>query len=223
MKKYVYLIFLLSGFNHPEARACDICGCFMGITPYDNQSSVGVLHRYRSFNGYQDLHQNSHFLPKGAGIFSGGPNSNPSGAHSHNGNPADFEVYRVTEVRAKYFIHQRLELNAFVPYVQNTTQYNQHRTTLAGLGDINVFAGVHVLRQIEVAGVQQRLILGGGLKLPTGHYYRANQEGIRYPLLYQTGTGSVDYFGYVHYIAGYKQFGLSVNSSYKLNGRNYYH
>ncbi|MDQ4140156.1 MAG: hypothetical protein M3142_06490 [Bacteroidota bacterium] len=134
----------------------------MGITPYDNQSSVGVLHRYRSFSGYQALNQDRHFFPKGAGIFTSGANNGQSGSHSHNGNPTDFEVYRVTEFRAKYFIHQRLELNAFVPYVQNTTQYNLNRTTLSGIGDINVFAGVHVLRQIEVAGVQQRLIVGGG-------------------------------------------------------------
>jgi hypothetical protein len=195
----------------------------MGITPYDNQSSLGVLHRYRSFNGYQSFNQSSHFFPKGAGILTGGPDRGQPGSHSHNGNPTDFEVYRTTEIRAKYFIHQRVELNAFVPYVQNTTQYNQSRTTLAGLGDINLFAGVHVLRKIEVAGVQQRLVLGGGLKLPTGHYYRTNSEGVRYPLLYQTGTGSVDYFGYINYMAGYKKLGISITSSYKLNGQNYYH
>ncbi|PSR52562.1 hypothetical protein AHMF7605_02985 [Adhaeribacter arboris] len=222
MKKYTYLLLLFS-FIHTKTQACDICGCFMGITPYDNQSSVGVLHRYRSFNGYKSLNQKKHFFPRGGGIFTGGPNNEPGGSHSHNGNPTDFEVYRVTELRGKYFIHQRVELNAFVPYVQNTTQYNQNRTTLAGIGDINIFAGLHLLRQIEVAGVQQRLIVGGGIKLPTGHYYRANGEGIRYPLLYQTGTGSVDYFGYVNYIAGYKKFGLSLNSSYKINGENYYH
>ena len=156
------------------ALACDICGCFMGITPYDNQSSIGVMHRYRSFNGYQNFNQPNHFFPKGAGIFSGGSDSGTAGGHSHNGNPTDFEAYRTTEIRVKYFIHERVELNAFVPYVQNTTQYNANRVTLARLGDINIFAGVHVLRKIEVAGVQQRLIVGDGIKLPTGHYYRAN-------------------------------------------------
>ncbi|QNF34044.1 hypothetical protein HUW51_15425 [Adhaeribacter swui] len=220
MKKILYL-FILLFFKNSVSLACDICGCFMGITPYDNQSSIGVLHRYRSFNGYQSFEQKSRFFPAGAGVFTGGPDSG-AGSHSHNGNPSDFEVYRATEIRAKYFVHQRIELNAFVPYVQNTTQYNNNRTTLSGLGDINLFAGVHVLRKIEVAGVQQRLIVGGGVKLPTGHYYRTNAEGARYPLLYQTGTGSVDYFGYVNYIAGYKKFGLSINSSYKLNGQNYY-
>ncbi len=127
MKKYIYAFLLIWSATHLTVQACDICGCFMGITPYDNQSNVGVLHRYRSFNGYQSLNQSRHFFPKEAGILAGGPDSEGNGSYSHNGNPADFEVYRVTEFRAKYFIHQRLELNAFVPYVQNTTQYNQQR------------------------------------------------------------------------------------------------
>ncbi|MDQ4140157.1 MAG: hypothetical protein M3142_06495 [Bacteroidota bacterium] len=58
--------------------------------------------------------------------------------------------------------------------------------------------------------------------MPTGHYYKTDQEGILYPLLYQTGTGSVDYFSYVNYIAGYKKVGLIINSSYKINGENCY-
>ena len=225
MKKYIHRVFFtfsLFVLSTSASMACDICGCFMGITPYDNQSSMGVLHPYRSFSGYRQLDQQRHLFPAGGGIWSGSPDIS-QGSYRHNGDPTDFEVYRVTEFRAKYFLHKRLEINMFVPFVQNTTQYNQNRTTLAGLGDINLFAGLHVLRQIEVAGVQQRLILGGGLKLPTGLYYRANQEGIRYPLLYQTGTGSVDYFGYVNYIAGYQKVGLSINASYKLNGQNYYH
>jgi len=205
------------------AHACDICGCFMGITPYDNQSSFGIMHRYRSFSGYKYLGQQSQFFPAGAGVFSPAADKTIDNNFSHKGNPTDYEAYRVTELRGKYFIHKRIELNALIPFLQNTTQYNQNRVTLSGVGDINIFAGVHVLRQIEVAGVQQRLIVGGGVKLPTGHYYRQNAEGIRYPLLYQTGTGSIDYFGYLNYIASYKKLGFSLNTSYKLNGENFYH
>ena len=32
--------------------ACDFCGSFMGITPYDNQSSITMLYRYKSYSGY---------------------------------------------------------------------------------------------------------------------------------------------------------------------------
>lgn len=219
MKNIFSIIFILITST---VQACDICGCFMGITPYDNQSTIGVMHRYRSFNGYKALNQRPAFLPTGAGIFSGGPDKVADNNFSHKGNATDFEAYRVTELRAKFFIHKRIELNALLPFVQNTTQYNQNRVTLSGIGDINLFGAWHVLRKIEVFGVQQRLIAGVGVKLPTGHYYRKNAEGIRYPILYQTGTGSTDYFGYLNYIASYKKVGISINTSYKLNGENYY-
>lgn len=104
----------------------------------------------------------------------------------------------------------------------NTSRTDGSTTSLTGIGDINLFAGYHLLRKIEVAGAQQRLIAGGGVKLPTGHYYKKDAEGVRYPLLLQPGTGAVDYFTYINYIIGYRKIGLSINASYKLNGQNYY-
>ena len=39
-RKLLILIFvLMSG----QVFACDICGCFMGITPYYNRNSISVL------------------------------------------------------------------------------------------------------------------------------------------------------------------------------------
>ena len=50
MKKPILLGLLLT-VGALSGRACDICGCFMGITPYDNQSGFSLMHRYRIFNG----------------------------------------------------------------------------------------------------------------------------------------------------------------------------
>jgi len=36
----------------------------------------------------------------------------------------------------------------------------------------------------------------------------------------QPGTGSTDGFLYANYLLGYKNFGLSLNTSYKINGTN---
>lgn len=69
----------------------------------------------------------------------------------------------------------------------------------------------------------QRLIVGGGVKLPTGDYYRKNATtSSRYPMLLQPGTGSTNGFVYANYIASYRNGGISVNASYKLNSENYY-
>ncbi|MBD2769961.1 hypothetical protein IC235_18900 [Hymenobacter sp. BT664] len=215
-KTFLFLLGSLLLLAPRPGRACDICGCFMGITPYDNQSGVSLMHRYRIFNGYQALGQTPHFFPAGARpFFPSSLNGDNGYAHDHSGDPTDFEAFRVIELRGKYFLSQRVELNAFVPYVMNTSQINGRQLNAAGVGDVTVFAGYHLIRQIETAGVQSRLIVGGGVKLPTGEYTRRSDRGQRYPLLNQVGTGTTDGFVYANYIAGFHSFGLSVNSSYR--------
>ena len=216
MKKLPLLIGLALLWALPS-QACDICGCFMGITPYDNQSGISLMHRYRIFNGYQHYGQSAQFFPKGAQPFF--PTSlnetDPNYSHSHKGDPTDFEAFRVMELRGKYFLAKRLELNAFVPYVMNTSQINGRQLDLSGLGDVTLFAGYHLIRAIETAGVQSRLIVGGGLKLPTGDFRRGSAPGRRYPVLNQPGTGTTDGFVYANYIGSYRSIGLSVNGSYR--------
>ncbi|WP_046245039.1 hypothetical protein [Hymenobacter terrenus] len=220
-KNHVFLVGLLLGGLALPARACDICGCFMGITPYDNQSTVSLMHRYRIFNGYRALDQKPRFFPTGARPFFPSTLNGDNGyAHSHKGNSGDFEAFRVVELRGKYFLSRRVELNAFVPYVMNTSQINGKQLNSSGVGDVTVFAGYHLIRQIETAGVQSRLIVGGGAKLPTGEYTRLNDRGRRYPLLNQLGTGTTDGFIYANYIAGFHSFGLSINSSYRRSTEN---
>ncbi|KAA9339117.1 transporter [Hymenobacter busanensis] len=207
----------------PAARACDICGCFMGITPYDNQSSVALMHRYRVFDGYRNLGQQPRFFPDDTRpLFPKQRNADDNYEHSHKGDPTDFEAYRVVELRGKYFLAQRLEVNAFVPYVMNTVQSNGRQLTLSGVGDVTVFAGYHLIRQIETAGIQSRLIVGGGAKLPTGDNNRRNARGRRYAELTQPGSGTTDGFVYANYIGSYRNLGLSLNASYRRSNRNRY-
>jgi hypothetical protein len=199
------------------ALACDICGCFMGITPYDNQSNVGVLYRYRSFNGYENM--NSKVFPANSDFFIPS-NADGSIPDHHHGDPTDYEIFRTMEVRGRYFIHQRVELNAIVPYNSNSYNFHEKTTTLSGLGDVNLFAGYHLIRKLKATGLSQRLIGGAGVKLPTGRNDIRNNAGKRFLLLNQPGTGSTDGFVYLNYMIGLKKFGLSWNASYKLNGRN---
>ena len=85
------------------------------------------------------------------------------------------------ELRLKYFLARRLEVSAFVPLVRSTTSYGGQRDGTRGLGDVSVLAGYHLIRRVEVEGAwQHRLILGGGLKLPTGANERRAADGHRY-------------------------------------------
>jgi len=220
MKKLCLFVFLLLSLG-TASHACDICGCFMGITPYDNQSGVSLMHRYRIFNGYRQLGQSPQLFPDGVRPFFPAHFNNDTGyEHSHHGDPNDYEAFRVVELRGKYFLSQRVELNAFVPYVMNTSQINGKQLNASGIGDVTLFAGYHLIRNIETAGVQSRLIVGGGVKMPTGNFQRVNQNGKRYPLLNQVGTGTTDGFVYANYIGSFYSLGLSLNSSYRVASRN---
>ncbi len=216
---YTFSIFLtvLIILSASNLFACDICGCFMGITPYDNQSSFSFLHRYRSFSGY--VGQNQHFFPSGSHFFPTG-NQHNAPITEHNGDPSDYEVYRATEIRGRYFLSKKIELNAIIPYNSNSEQVNGNLSTVAGLGDINVYAGYHLLRKLDQKKFNQRLIVGAGIKLPTGKSDAKNFEGDRYNTLSQAGTGSTDGFVYFNYLLGYKKAGLSLSTTYKVNGQN---
>ena len=191
----------------------------MGITPYDNQSSIGLLYRYRSFNGYEGM---SHQLFPGNSDFFIPKDADGSVPHHHHGDPNDYELFRTVEIRARYFIHKRVELNAIIPYNSNSYNFHEHTTSLSGPGDVNLYGGYHLIRKLKDKGLSQRLITGAGIKLPTGKFDLKNNAGDRFLLLNQPGTGSTDAFVYLNYMIGYKKFGLSWNASYKMNGENKY-
>ncbi len=200
------------------APACDLCGCFMGLTPYDNQSSVTWLHRYRAYHGYKGQAHN--VMPTGSpGLLrvAHDGHDHPTAAPP---DPTDFEIYRVDELRARWFLGKRLEMSAYVPMVRNLTQERGTQTAVSGMGDVTVLVGYHVLRRIETEGVQQLLILGVGAKLPTGNSDRRSPEGVRYELPHQPGTGTLDPLAYATYILGYQRAGLSLTTSGKVSTRN---
>jgi len=212
-RKLLIIAFLLISSN---IFACDICGCFMGITPYYNRNSISLLYRYRSFNGYDG--QSHSLFPNGGKFFIPARNQD-SPITGHAGNPDDYELYRSMEIRGKYFINSKLEINAILPYVSNSERYNGYTSTVGGIGDVNLYAGYHLVQKLE-DNFKQQLIAGAGLKLPTGKNNFKNTSGIRYSSLQQAGTGSTDGFVYLNYMVGLGKFGASLNTSYKVNGTN---
>ncbi|PWS33530.1 transporter [Pedobacter paludis] len=212
-RKLIILVFI---FMSTQALACDICGCFMGITPYLNRNNISLLYRYRSFNGYNG--QPHSLFPNGGSFFIPG-NSQNAPITNHDGNPEDYELYRSLEIRGKYFITNRLEVNAILPYVSNSERYNGYTSSISGVGDVNFYAGYHLVQK-EESNFKQQLIAGAGIKLPTGKNDFKNNEGIRYSSLMQAGTGSTDGFIYLNYLVGLGKFGASLNTSYKVNGKN---
>lgn len=210
MNKGIRLILVaIALFFSGTLIACDICGCFMGIVPYDNQSSVSLLYR-------QKLYERNIQQQQGTILRIAHGDDNAGGAHIQ-------EKYQIAELRFRFFIHKRVELNAIVPYYYNSSASNAQAIKVQGLGDINILAAYHLLRLIDKPGVQHRLWAGGGIKLKTGSYYLKDETGNRVDLLLQPGTGSIDYVSYANYATAYRRFGASINMQYKINKENYFH
>lgn len=218
--KAFYVLFMIL-LSYSFSFACDICGNYMGITPYDNKSSISFLHRYRVFNGYRNYSRQSHFFPVQAYRVAHGGDAHDS-TYIHNYSSNDFESYKIFELRVKYFVLKRLELNAFMPLLDNRSKTNGIYAHHTGFGDVSFNAGYHLMTPKSDNKIRHRLILGAGIKLPSGNFYAHDSYGNRLPFEMQPGTGSVDGFGYVNYVFMTKKIGASVSVNYKMNGKNIY-
>ena len=205
--------FLLTVVPLPLA-ACDICGCFIGVTPYDNQSGFMLQHRYSLFSRIDASGQP--LVPSGAYRLPASYNFLHTTNDSAGLQKGDFESYKTIELKAKWFIHQRVEVNFFVPFVANKEKMSGELSVASGLGDPAVWVGYHLLNSTE-GMVRQRLILGAGVKFPLGSSSIKDEDGERLSLYMQPGTGSFDETAYLQYAIGIRQWGGNVS----VTGRNY--
>jgi hypothetical protein len=218
--KVLYVLYIVIS-SYSLSFACDICGNYMGITPYDNKSSISFLHRYRVFNGYRDYSQQSHFFPAQAYRVAHGGEAHDS-TYTKTYSSGDFESYKIFELRFKYFVLKRLELNVFLPLMDNRSKTNTIYVHHTGFGDISLNAGFHAITPKADRKIRHKLILGAGIKLPTGNFYAHDAYSNRLPFEMQPGTGSIDGFGYINYVFMTKKIGASISVNYKLNGKNIY-
>ena len=221
-------ILIISLFAYESAFACDICGSYMGVTPYNNASSISFYNRYRSFNGYNINNQKHVLFPSpifntNAKIMHGGelPGINPQNLDSLYPK-TDYDVYRTYELRLKYFLQKRIEINAIVPFSINSSKEQNIKETLKGMGDASIFLGYHLISKQDAPVWKNRLIIGTGIKIGTGKYLLADAYNIRYDALLQPGTGTNDWLSYGNYLVGYKNLALNTTFMYKVNSTNTY-
>ncbi len=195
--------------------ACDICGCYLGILYGEKQNAIAVYYRYRAFTG-QSFKGNSWYPDNGNLRVDNTLHGSSGGAIA---NTNSFEIYRVSELRAKYFIHPKIEWNIIMPYLMNSDADGSTVTRLSGMGDITSFVGYDLFDNSFNNIIRQKFQLGAGIKLPTAKFNRKINDN-RSSLLLQTGTGSTDAFVFGNYVLGYKKWGADFNLSYKMNGTN---
>ena len=173
-----------------QTFACDLCGCangssFIGLLPRSGTQFVGIRYRLRDF----DSHLNSILLK------------------TH-------EEYQTIEMWGRFYPVKKLQVLVFVPYNDNQQQLLATGDVIRkkGLGDIVVLGHYNVwntfLDSTNKSGIYQNLMIGGGIKLPTGKFEYGYTDAEVNPN-FQLGTGSTDFLISAIHTIKYKSFGLN--------------
>ncbi len=201
MKKLILLLILFTNISLSEA--CDICGCgvggyYLGIMPQFHSNFIGL--RYRAFSFDSHL------------------------GHSHEGLFSSKEYFQSTELWARYYPTQRLQILAFVPYHFNRQETDNKNLYISGLGDISILTSYQLIA--PKADTVKRLFrhnlwVGTGIKTNTGRYnYNENDATQVANPNFQLGTGSWDLLLNMTYTLRYKKIGLNIDANYKINTAN---
>lgn len=203
MKK-IFLIILMGCLfsSNSKSLACDLCGCgnggsFWGIMPQSHRAFVGLRYGQKSYDSRL--------------------NSLSSQTH---------EDFWKTELWARAFPFKKVQVLAFVPYNFNrqTILKTGNQLDLQGLGDISTYWHYNLLNTITDTiphKVYHNLLIGGGVKLPTGRYqYDLLSDNEVADPNFQLGTGSTDFMANIVYTIRYKSWGLNYDFLYKMNTYN---
>ena len=201
MKKIVGILLIISSL---QTFACDLCGCsngssFVGLLPRSGSQFVGMRYRLRSF----DSHLNSQLLKTR-------------------------EVYQTLEVWGRFYPIKNLQVLAFLPYNDNqqTMLTSGNKTSKKGIGDALILVHYNVLNTFldstNTSGFYHNLMLGGGIKLPTGKFDYGYSDAEVNPN-FQLGTGSTDFLLSVIHTVRYKKVGLNTEIGGRLSTKSNAH
>ncbi|MCB0697583.1 MAG: hypothetical protein KDC07_09480 [Chitinophagaceae bacterium] len=200
MKKIAFLIALSTSVS--QVFACSVCGCsasnqYLGILPQSKSSFIGTQYQYRVFNSN---HVNT----------TGDNSSNISKDH-----------YSTVQLWGRYNISKKVQAFAFIPYIYNEQVENSAYTKSNGVGDVTVLINYRILATKDIStNYLHNLLIGGGIKLPTGKYDGdAVKKYDEMPNM-QPGTGSFDFIGNANYTVQHNKNGVNVDVSYTATTAN---
>ncbi len=202
MKKIFFsALFLLISI---QVFPCDACGCvttggYIGILPQFSRHFVGLRYQARFFSAVSS--------------------SNPQDGVINR------EYYHTWNVWGRVSPHKRVQILINMPIHYFLQEYQNVKRELAGPGDMWAMVQYQVIRSPDSSSkkMRQSLLIGGGIKLPTGRYKMYDTLGY-YDRNMQPGTGSWDFMISSQYTIRWKGWGLNteVNARFStLNPDNY--
>lgn len=131
-----------------------------------------------------------------------------------------------TILEINYGLSKRISLTALLPYIKQSRSINSFGgstsvTSTKGIGDGLILMKYRLLDPLKVPGVD--LVIGGGIKFPTGKTNSVNEDGFILVADMQAGSGSLDgIFWFYYQQTNFMIPNLSLISvtTYKVSGTN---
>lgn len=197
MRAVSFILLLLS--VQTVANACDVCGCsaggsYFGILPMYQRHFVGMRYQTRSFQS----------------------------SHIHNDPYPSKEHFQTLDVWGRFYPSDRWQIFVFLPY--NVFEKNELGNVLRnkGLGDASLIANYAIVNTGDSLFHRFRhtLMVGGGLKMPTGKHNLINSDGSALNPNLQVGTGSWDFIASANYTLRFQKQGIFTDLNARLNTAN---
>lgn len=197
MKKTILSVFAI--YMSIAAFACDVCGCVgmdlgFGYIPLQKRHIIGINYSYNHF-------ETNHPAERGM-------ESNLSQDHFHS-----------AELWFRYYLKNKWFLSASIAYKNNKIQSEQFNYSIDGLGDAKAQLYYSVWQKGSSSSITQtNLLLGAGIKVPTGQSQMFDQNTFVQNI--QLGSGSWDPIMGSNFSWRRNKIGLNHELNYALNTAN---
>ncbi len=167
----------------------------MGILPQFNSHMAGLRYQYRSF-----------------------VTNHPASLLENHGPERSEEYFHTAELWGRAQLSKRWQVFFFAPY--HVFRQSGFGTNVSGIGDLQLAASYILLNTADsVRPLKQTLLIGGGIKAPTGRYQQLQDNERLNPNL-QAGTGSWDFQLNASYTLRYGKVGFNSEATLRLNTAN---
>lgn len=181
--------------------ACGVCGGgasnqYFGLLPQSKGGFAGLQYQLRDFTG-----------------------QHTTGSMSVN---TLREYYNALQLWGRYSLGDRIQLFAFLPYIVNSRFEIDNNQRVNGIGDATILANYCLTKRLTDSKLKHTVLVGGGVKLPTGKYDNAaisKEDGL--PNM-QAGTKSLDVLFNTNYTIEYEKNGINLDASYAVTTPNTY-
>lgn len=176
---------------------CDACGCSanggsMGFSSMLNENFIGIRYFHQSYKSRD-------------GVF--------------NNSPWIYENFNTAQIWGRIPVTERIEITALIPYHFHRRIKTSDTQNIDGMGDITVMAFYTAFKtKTDSVQFQHKLLVGGGVKAPTGKFDSENNGSVNPS--FQVGTGSWDYTLATEYIIRRKNLGLNTSLNYIFKSEN---